>query len=704
MDGELPDHRSESLALCAVIGVGEWGAGVAIRLRDALVERTGLLAAACPVLAAPEAPPAPEALQQWLFSARSAAALRELEEAGLLALDPVLPPVTHLYLIGSAAEEGGWERLVATASAARAAVRVLHWPMAPVGLLDLAMGTAPQVGVPPLTLYLVRPVTAQGLMLSAQEYQEAMAELLLAAAQPGGSQLLAPEGHGGQVGTLGIAWLRWGPGALKRALADRLARRALLLLLDAPTPLPPDLRGLPAPLSAALNQRFTGLLAGLPLRTAAGAQGLEPAEALFPPPQNRQQPSTHLARCQRVIARRVSRWTQALATSAAAQAAREEEALDQALALAQSPTARLRRLEQIERLLPLTFDISLPELAAANPDRALRQLRQAEALLPVGAHLPWIGLCTLLPAALAAAFYRQSASPWLLLFPALLLLVGAYAASRSRLIRRRAAEAADELTQWAVSQVETELAMHLHQLDQRVLEGVRRRDRDLRAEVESLRAYGTAAPDAQTPPAGGLGIPLEDGAERLWARVADQAADLARTLQQADEDLRHAGRSVAGRSSLEPFDAEGSHPEQLAVQRSSVDQLVERAGRLASARVERLAEADLLPGLLAGHQRLGALVPRLVAWAQPLLSGQPASGDPQRWLLWPEGLPVPPVPPGVRLLAGARGCLAAVTVVRSLHRLDGAGSVPTGVNGPDRPGPSERDRNRPGPRENRRSQ
>ncbi|HYG57230.1 MAG TPA: hypothetical protein VD902_04085, partial [Symbiobacteriaceae bacterium] len=66
-------------------------------------------------------------------------------------------------------------------------------------------------------------------------------------------------------------------------------------------------------------------------------------------------------------------------------------------------------------------------------------------------------------------------------------------------------------------------------------------------------------------------------------------------------------------------------------------------------------------------ERLHTAVRGLLDWAQPLLARPKPLPEGQRWLLWPEGLPCPQVPPEVQVIPFARSCTAALTVIQGLE-------------------------------------
>jgi hypothetical protein len=89
-----------------VVGLGPWGAGVARAAEAALQDRCRGLARACQVAAFPEEDPTMAAtLRAHLRASRAAETVRALEQDGLMRLDPVVSPATHVYLVASLADD-----------------------------------------------------------------------------------------------------------------------------------------------------------------------------------------------------------------------------------------------------------------------------------------------------------------------------------------------------------------------------------------------------------------------------------------------------------------------------------------------------------------------------------------------------------------------------------------------------------------------
>ncbi|MDF2629874.1 MAG: hypothetical protein K0R39_3705, partial [Symbiobacteriaceae bacterium] len=218
-----------------IVGLGGWGGAVATAAEAALRERSPALARACVALAAtePGAPDLPERVRTHLRVTRMAEVIRALEADGLLRIDPIVSPSSHVYLIASLQDDPDLRHLAAAARLIDEAALELKAKVKKVALVDVAGGPIP--AAPGFPLYVLEPVTAHGLVLGEDEYRAAATELLVAVAQPGGSQVLASAGAPA-TGTLGISWLTWSPATLRESLAGSLSREALLRCIQAEAP------------------------------------------------------------------------------------------------------------------------------------------------------------------------------------------------------------------------------------------------------------------------------------------------------------------------------------------------------------------------------------------------------------------------------------------------------------------------------------
>jgi hypothetical protein len=633
----------------AVIGLGPWGAGVAGGVEAALRDRSPVLARACPVLALEreDQPGMAELIRAHLKATRLAEVIRALEQEGLIRLDPVVSPATHVYLTISMQDDPRLARLLQAVAMVGEAALELKATVHLVALLDLgAEGRLPEP-IPGLPLYVLEPFTSQGLVLDPLEYQAAAVETLVAAAQPGGSQMLGGGGRAGSVGTLGIAWVGWSQAALRQVLARRLAREAVLRCLEAPSAPQPHHGQAVSP-----DTRAQALLAGLPFR-ATGPGGLPVAAApLFGDPGRlRRQPGAHLRRCAAVLDRRLRRWEGRVRQNARAQAAREAEAAERSLslALAAGPDGFARAQGLLAALAREVGarPIAPPPGGGPRPGLLLDELAKAERLPDPNIAAIALGLGWLL-FSLLWWLLHGSLGGWLAVLPLFVAVGALYAAWRPWRIRQAGAKLRTAMVERAEVTIHQACAASLEELDQHL----EQRCITLAAELEQATArLRQACLQPHDDPAycsarGALSFPLvaERAADALYAELQPLVPEAAVHLATAgclcrwqqpeallDEATAATERYLAGRIPLDP-------------------------GQLAArAYGDRLAE------------RLRALVQGLLDWSQPLVA-LPAALLPegQRWLLWPEGLPCPPVPSEVLVLPCAISCVAAVTVIPAL--------------------------------------
>ena len=601
-----------------IVGLGAWGGAVARAAEAALQERSPALARACRTLALADGatPDLPELLRAQLRVSRMAEVIRALALDGLMRLDPVVSPSTHVYLVGSAGEI---PLLHAVAALIDEAAAELKAKVIKVAVVDVAGGRIPPA--PTFPVYCMEPVTAQGLVLDDAEYRAAAAELLVAAAQPGGSQILA---GGRGTGTLGIAWLTWSPAALRDSLAGRLAAEALRNCLTATAP----------------PQRAPDLAAG---REAALLEGLPTAWGSVQHPRR-------LKRAAAVLDRRLDRWSARIRTRAGARGQVEAQQLtaaaQQVLTAGPDGLARLRGLlEATAREAVRRQDQTpSPERPPVGPPlRALlRRLAAAEALpgVPAAALALGGGLAVF---TLIWWLTGGKALSWLggTLFQ--LIVFGGYMLWRPWRIRKAAAAVAEALTRRGEAAVQAAYRDSITRLD----EAIEKCCSAARADLERLPHVlgGPAASEAVPPKNGALCFPLV---------AAEAAGPIYRDLQQLLPDL--GARLAAAGVLLQWQDPARLRQEAEAEVRRA---LAERAP-LDPAQAATRAYGDRL----APHLR--DLVSHLLEWSQPLLARQLRLPEGRRWLLWPEGLPCPPVPAEVSVLPYARSCVAAVHVLTGL--------------------------------------
>ena len=640
------------LSPSAVIGLGEWGRTVALGAEAALRERSPVLARACPVLTLDAVEHAvPELIRAHLRASRMADLIRAMEQEGLMRLDPVISPATYLYLVLSLADDPDLALLRDVADMVQQAAAEMKATVLPVALLDLGEGGRPPASFRPgFPLYVLEPVTGHGLVLDPAEYQSAVTELLVAVAQPGGSSLLAAGRPG--LGTLGIAWLTWSPAALRATMAERLSREALLRCLEEREAAPGFRAGLrESEPWRVLGQRIPTLLSGLPFRAGLGG-GMEPEPDLFGSPDRpRHLSALHLRRCAAVLERRLGRWEQRLERNAARQGEVEAQALEAGVAgaVGAGPDGLARARLVAESLAREAAERQEGQSAPEPAQRvgpALRRLEQAEQA-PPPEHVA-AGLTA--AAFLFGLLWRLITGGWGgLAVAAALAAAGvlAYWLGRPRRVAAAAREARQSLEQRAADLLRAALGARLQQLDA-LLES---RAAALATELEQAtaaligrcRGEAAAAPQAAAP-RGALCFPLlNPGAlEPIYQDLRSMAPDLADAMA-ADGCLRHwrapdqllaqsravTGRYLSGQLALDPA------------------QLATRAYG------DRLAE------------HLQQTVRGLLDWSRPLLARTRTLPEGERWLLWPEGLPCPPVDRDVQVLA-TRSCAAAITVIDGL--------------------------------------
>lgn len=643
------------LSPSAVIGLGEWGRTVALGAEAALKERSPVLARACPVLTLDELEPAvPELIRAHLRASRMADMIRAMEQEGLMRLDPVISPATYLYLVVSLADDPELALLRDVAELVAQAASELKATVLPVALLDLGEGGRPPASFKPgFPLYVLEPVTGHGLVLDPAEYQAAVTEALVAVAQPGGSSLLAAGRPG--LGTLGIAWLTWSPADLRASLAERLTSEALLRCLEEQEPAPQFRAGLRETEPwRAVARRSESMLVGVPFHVGLGGDVAPEPDLFGSPDRPRHQSLVHLKRCAAVLERRLGRWEQRLDRNAARQAEAEAAALEGGVAAALAAgapdgLARARLVaESLAREAAERQDGGQAPDPAQRVGPALRRLEQAEKAPPP--HHVAAGLTA--AAFLFGLLWRLIAGGWGgLAVAAALAAAGvlAYWLGRPRRVAAAAHAAREALEQRAADLLCAALAHRLQQLDDQLEARAAALAADLARAAAGLagrcRADAAAAGAPQPgAPRGALCFPLlsPGAADPLYHDLRGRAPDLAERMA-GEGCLRHwrepdrmleqcravTARFLSGQPALDPA------------------QLATRAYG------DRLAE------------HLQRTVQGLLDWSRPLLARTRALPEGQRWLLWPEGLPCPPVDRDVQVLT-TRSCAAAITVVEGL--------------------------------------
>ncbi len=644
------------VALSAAIGWGAWGARIAGRVAELLRTRSPELAPAFPVLSLTgDEPDALERMRAHLRAGRMAHVIRTLERQGLISLDPVVSPPTHVYLIASLADDPDLSGLQRLADLVRRAGANLKVAVRPALLLDLGgRDDPPSPAGLNLPVFLTEPVTSHGLALQPEEYEEAMAELVACFAQPGASQMLAGARTG--TGTVGVAWMHWHPAALRTRLVRRLTRDALARFLETEAPSPEGPTGLRQSEVWQLqrpSQRTTALLDGLPF-TPADAPG-EPAvsapRTLLGDPYRREHRARHLRRCSAVLERRAQRWERTLQRSATGQAQREETALHRALsnAIGSGPGGFSRarhllsalRAEANARLHRPLVPVESPRLAGR-----LRDLHQAESAPAPGQVAMLLGIALVLIS--LALWALNGTRLTMLLWAGLLAAAGAgYAWYRAWRIRRATDRALRALLRRAEALVNRALHQKLGALDLALEQRCRSLSAQLDEAETALREACRADPGEEPDPAaeGALSLPLVgDGMADLVCR------DLQPLLPELTERLRTEGCLDLWRDP---------------------PALMDRAQEVTEAFLEGHLAPD--PGQVAARaygdrlgDRLHEAVTRLLDWSRPLLAPPFPLPEGQRWLFWPEGLPCPAVPADVQVLTAARGCAAAVTIIDRL--------------------------------------
>lgn len=630
------------LAPSVVIGLGEWGRSVAAGLEEALRDRCPGLARACPVLALPEAAPdGPERIRAHLRASRLAEVIRALEDEGLMHLDPVITPATHVYLVASLADDPDLALLQDVADLVEQAAAEIQAPVQRAALVDLATADLPRLA-PAFPVYVTEPVTSHGLVVEPGEYRAAITEALVAAAQPGGSQLFA--GRRAGYSTLGIAWLNWSQAALKRDLAAYLSRLALKRCLEGarrPEPAPaPDLAG----------GRTEALTAGLPFQALPGGQ-LQAPEDMLGRFDRRREPVRYLRRCVRVLERKEERWLRRIDAAAGARAEAEREqvqaALDAALRSGPAGLGRaaslLDTLEEGARRRQEGRQDDVPE--RLPPVHAL--VRRAERLerLP---GLRTVGLWVAIGAATLALCWMAVSGQWVGYLRVLFWLAAGcagYLALRQFMVARAVGEARAGLLAHAAGVAEEAVRRCADRLDAWLEERCQALSRELQAGVGALSArVGENAGPSQAPArAGALSDSLAAGA----------------ALVSVMESYRHLAPDLAERAAREGCLALWREPDRVCEQAEAVAVrfLADRPG-LDPAQLVIRAYGDRLA------ERLQEAASRLLEWSRPLLARRVERlPEPTRWLVWPEGLPRPPVGPEVQVMPAARGCCAVLTIL-----------------------------------------
>lgn len=627
-----------------VIGLGAWGRSVAGAMEAALRERSPALARACPVLLLDDADAAaPELIRAHLRAGRLADVVRALEREGLMQLDPVIAPTTHVYLVGGCG-------LGAVAGLVEQAAAELKIAVALVGLVERSDSPWPDVAGFPV--YVTEPATSHGLMLDPVEYRDAMAEVLLAAVQPGGSAILSGGGGGGAggasaaPGTVGVAWLAWSPASLRQELARRLGRDALRRCLEGGEPARQSravLKETAAWRARSPERRGAALLHGLPF-----GPDFTPPRSLFGAPARRRRlgQARQLRRAAAVLERKRNRWDQVLERNAQAQARTEAEALEESIAalLAGGPDGMARARALAGQLGQEPAEIPLGrEVPRVGP--LLRKVEQAESAPPAKNVVNLLSIVFLLGALL-----------WLLVhgrWPSLLaygLILGAVAAAyalwRPWNISQAAAAAWAALDARAAALVEVGVQQRWEWLDSTMADRCARLAVDLDRAQEALAGLCRAlGPQEPAQPRSALSFPLLDE-----AAIGPVYLDLQPLAPEVGAYLAKGGALRAWR---DPADLLAR------VEALTADFLAGRAP-LDPAQLATRAYGDRLA------VRLQAAVRGLMEWSRPMLTSARPLPEGERWLLWPEGLPCPPVPGEVQVLPGSRSCAAVVTVIHTL--------------------------------------
>ncbi|HWI66531.1 MAG TPA: hypothetical protein VNT75_32275, partial [Symbiobacteriaceae bacterium] len=578
----------------------------------------------CRALAAePGAPDLPERLRAHLRVSRMAEVIRALELEGLMRLDPVVSPATHVYFVGDAAEIPKVAGLIDEAAAE------LKAKVVKVAIID-----GPLTTTPPFPHYLLEPITAHGLVLDEAEYRAAAVELLVAAAQPGGSQILA---GGRGMGTLGIAWLTWSPGALEGAWAGRLSREVLARCVGAAAPpgRAPDLAA----------GREGAVLAHLPF--FPGPDGDIKSEGpLWGAPTPKR-----LKRAAIVLDRRIQRWTRRIHTHAAARLQQETALLDsgahEALTSGADGLARLRTMyDAAIRDASRRLDQAPPRRPAAGVGAPIRpllgRLDAAQALpdhkiaaIALGAGLLLFTLIWWLTGGKVLSWLGGTAFQ--------LLAFGGYLAYRPWRINKSLQALNDAMTRRAEAAVHAAYHDALARLD----EAIEHRGTALKAQIDALPSQLNLQPKGETAQTnkGALCFPLvePEAAEPLYRDLQQQVPDLAARLATGGVLFHWQNPAELTRAA-----------------EAEIRTALAEKPQFGPAQAATRAYGDRLA------LRLRDLVERLYEWSQPLLARPGRLPEGRRWLLWPEGLPCPPVPPEVTVLPYAQSCIAIVHVIAGL--------------------------------------
>ncbi|HYF76690.1 MAG TPA: hypothetical protein VD973_06150, partial [Symbiobacteriaceae bacterium] len=444
------------------------------------------------------------------------------------------------------------------------------------------------------------------------------------------------------------SWLTWSPVTLRESLAGRLSREALLRCIQAEAP--------PGRAPTALTDgREAALLGRLPFTVGLNGDlmGAYPGgpggSGLWGRPTSRR-----LHRAAAVLERTLDRWTRRLRTNADHRARHELDLLqtlaDQTVTQGPDGLARLKGLlAATARDAARRQDGDGPVVPNANrshrptPVRHLRQRLTAAEGLPTPPTAAIALGASLLIFTLIWWLAGGKALSWLGGTAFQLLAFAAYLAVRRYRIRsarrdleqgltRRATAAITEAYNQACADLDQQLEAHCTTLAQR-----------LSALPKALH-LPTSTPDTHPQP-GALNHPLID---------PDAAAPIYRELQQLLPDL---AARLAAAGALRHW----QDPHALAA-------AAEAEVRLALAERPPLDPAQAATRAYGGHlaHRLRTLVDHLLEWSQPLLARPVRLPEGRRWLLWPEGLPCPPVPAEITVLPYARSCIAIVHVVTGL--------------------------------------
>jgi hypothetical protein len=638
------EHREQThgpwVAPTLVIGIGPWGSAVAETVHRQVNLRMAKAAHACSVisLSQDELPPdLSEHIRSALQEKRRAEVIRALERAGMIQLDPILAPSSHIYVVGSKREDPDLQLLDLALHTVSDAAAALGIPVQCAALYDRAGGDEPvQNGH---RVYWVEPLTSHGMLLGPEEYRAAVVEALLVAIEPGGAEMLLA----GPGGTLGIAWLDCAVSTVRARLAWIRTRDTLKTCLHTQGDEENGLRERLTQSVRSPSRRAETLLAGLPFEWNVQVDGevnLLAPEGLFG---SQRSSLDRYRRSAATLARRIERYERKLRQRTDSLFTEEAEALGRGLseALQSGPYA----LEAAGRFLQMlnsqcnTFSAGVseahPQVGMRELHQALRRLPDVTTLLPYGAAgvAVWIFLGWLVQ----APAWGLTAGP--LLFGA---ASGLYHFWRLREIARLMRTAWDGLAAALTVEVSRLLHESFDRLDQELRVRAESLHLQLQAARQTLLTAAAQGPGVNDEPLGALHLPLIDGdaLQRIGMGYRAHLPELVERIVREGSLLSFA----------EPSDCLAS-VEQLAY--ASVEEmLADDLGQLASqAYGDRLAI------------KLQEMADRLLAWSQSVFARHRPDGEESSWLCWPGGLPLPALSPEVKVVMSAGGTAAAVTVI-----------------------------------------